>query len=233
MNTKKTSSYSDKKSNTENKGEKKGVGRGKKYEKKEKSENSKPSPTDFNKSKELERKGRKKTEDKEEVVKDKTSFDPYYNQQARKHKITCFVCKKEKMVAVKQIDGVPLICDDCIVELEARKLLDVGGMLKTKKLKCQWCDADFYGLNESYLFCDACYDKFSHTIKATGRGFVAFKCKICGADGWIHPKVLADKKRNDDTPVCRTCMEKEESNKIKENSKKRIENVKNRTKKEE
>ena len=165
---------------------------------------------------------------KEELVKDKTSFDPYYNKQSRKYKITCFVCKKEKMVAVEPIEGVPVICDDCLVELEARKLLDQGGAQKTKKLNCKWCGKSFYALNESYLFCDECYDHFSHTIKARGRGFVSYKCKNCGADGWIHPKVLAEKKKENDMPLCRACMKEEEQKAKKEKSKSRINKVKNR-----
>ena len=234
MNTKKTSSY--KKEDSKNN---KKTGRSEKYKKKEKNESFDKTKSYSNatvsKKDEAGRSDRKGKKGKKESNKDeekKRDFNPYYNNQARKYEITCFVCKEEKKVAVEPIDGIPIICDDCLIELEARKLLDQGGAQKTKKLSCKWCGKSFYALNESYLFCDECYDHFSHTIKARGRGFEKYTCDNCGVEGWLHPKTIKDKREKNLPVLCRICLQKEESKNKKEKSKSRIAKVKNRVKKD-
>ena len=159
-------------------------------------------------------------------------FNPYYNKQAHKYKIKCIVCEQEKMVAVKPIEGVPVICDECLIDIEARRLLDKGGFQKTKKLTCKWCGEVFYGLNETYLFCDSCYDKFSHEIKARNRGLEKYTCDNCNTEGWLHPKTIKEKREKGLPVLCRTCMNKEEEKQKKEKSKNRINKVKKRVKKD-
>ena len=104
---------------------------------------------------------------------------------------------------------------------------------KTKKLKCKNCESDFYALNESYLLCDNCYDGFSHRIKAMRRGLVPYNCKTCDKLGYIHPKTYEEKKKENDHPVCRECMNKETKDAELVKKKARINKVKSRKKSEE
>jgi len=239
VSTKKTSSYNkDSKEKNENKGASKGAssysnkktGRADKYDKKGGKDFKKDK---FKKSEDEKRPGFGKNEKREISEEEKTAFNPFLNKLAHKYKVTCFSCEKEKMVAVEPFEGVPVICDECIVELEARKLIDMGGYQKTKKLKCKHCEVDFYALNESYLLCNTCYDHFSHQIKALRKGLVAYNCKNCDKPGFIHPKTYAEKKKEGDHPVCRDCMNKEVKEQKLEKKKARINKVKKRKKTEE
>jgi len=169
---------------------------------------------------------------KEKPKKDMDSFDPYLNKKARKYEITCFVCKKKKYVAFEPFENIPVICDDCMIDIEARRLLDKGGIRKAKKLKCKWCGKDFYALNETYLFCDTCYDEFSHEIKARKKGLEKYECDYCGEVFWLQPKIAREKKEKEQPLLCRHCLEREKKLKQKEKSKKRIEEAKKRFKKD-
>ena len=241
MSTKKTSSYKDGESgSTKDENKKSSTGRSEKYKKKDNpvkthghaSDESKKDfkKKDFKKEGNRESRGIDKKASSKEKDKERKEFNPYLNRIAHKYIITCFVCEKRKKVAVEPFDGVPVICDECLVELEAKRLLDVGGYQKAKKLKCKWCDCDFYALNESYLFCDTCYDAFSHEIKARRRGLIAYNCKTCGKKGFIHPKTMEEKKKENDHPICRECMNKEAKDKELAKKKERINKVKGRKK---
>ena len=169
-----------------------------------------------------------KKQKNEESISD---FNPYLNKKSQKYKIKCFVCKKEKFVAFKPIKNIPAICNDCIIDIEARRLLDTGGIRKTKKLKCKWCGKDFYALNESFLFCDECYDNFSHEIKARRKGLKKFNCDKCGKEFWFLPKLAQEKREKNKPLLCQDCLTEDKKQKKKEKSKKRIEETKERLKK--
>ena len=153
------------------------------------------------------------------------------NTSHRGYKIICFLCEQEKYVPLEPIEGIPVLCDECLMEMEARRLLDKGGALKTKKLECKWCGETFYALNESYLFCDTCYDKFSHEIKARRKGLVPYTCDYCSKETWISPNIIEIKKKKGLPILCKECKQKEENKIQKERSKARIEKVKKALKK--
>ena len=196
-------------------------GEKKTYEKKPYSKDGKYSNDKRDDRKKMFTKG-KDTEEKAER-REIEGFDPLLSKLSKKNKIICFVCKEEAMVSFLPVEGVPALCDKCHMDMEAKRLLyEEKRFLKTiVKLDCQICHKSFYAPNDSFLFCEECYNSFSRKIHFAKKGLVEFVCEECGEVGYLFEKILKIRERFGEKKLCKKCFAKNNNKTEKKNAPKR------------
>ncbi len=134
----------------------------------------------------------------------RSDYNPHLAELARKFTITCFLCQKEKQVAVEPIEGVPVICDDCKEDLDAKRLIyqNEKNIKSIKRLTCKACHEVFYAPDETHLVCHKCYLKFSEQVISKTKQLQFFTCERCGARESLYKKVYDEK----NVTLCRHCL---------------------------